>query len=199
MRQCCPDYGRRQAVRSTACTMARSSCGKDTRTPVGERGHFGVVGSANDVKALSDQRRDVGVSLGDCSEPLPIATGRFDIADAHSRRRSPSSRLRMNVESTVTVITAAAVVGWSEVTVPSCAPIRSVWLRNVSGLRPPSMGSRCRRTPESTRQVIRAEETPAICPAQVSNGNAMANRRSSLCDCRRSSLFGNRSGRYLAP
>ena len=54
-----------------------------TGTAVGERGHFGVVGSANGAKALSDQRRDVGVSLGDCSEHLPTSTRSFDIADAN--------------------------------------------------------------------------------------------------------------------
>ena len=64
--------------------MARSSCDKGTRTAVGERGHFGAVGSAIGGKALSDQRRDVGVSLGDCSEHLPTFAGSFDIADAHS-------------------------------------------------------------------------------------------------------------------
>jgi hypothetical protein len=34
-----------------------------TGTAVGERGHFGVVGSANGSEALADQRRDVGVSF----------------------------------------------------------------------------------------------------------------------------------------
>ena len=54
-----------------------------TGTAVGERGHFSVVGSANGSKALSDQRRDVGVSLRDCSEHLPPSACSFDIADAH--------------------------------------------------------------------------------------------------------------------
>ena len=57
--------------------------GPKTGTAVGERGHFGVVGSANGAKALSDQRRDIGVSLGDCSEHLPTSTRSFDIADAN--------------------------------------------------------------------------------------------------------------------
>ena len=35
------------------------------------------------AKALSDKHRDVGVSLGDCSEHLPTSAGSFDIADAH--------------------------------------------------------------------------------------------------------------------
>ena len=65
--------------------MARCSCDKDTRTAVGERGQFGVVGSANGAKALSDQRCDVGVSLGDRSEHRPTSAGSFDIGDAHSR------------------------------------------------------------------------------------------------------------------
>ena len=63
--------------------MARSSCDKDTRTAVGERGHFGVVGSANGAKALLDKHRDVGVSLRDCSEHLPTSARSFDIADAN--------------------------------------------------------------------------------------------------------------------
>ena len=54
-----------------------------TGTAVGERGHFGVVGSANGANALSDQRRDVGVGLRHCSEHLPTSARCFDIADAH--------------------------------------------------------------------------------------------------------------------
>ena len=41
------------------------------------------IGSANGAKALSDQRRDVGVGLRDCSEHLPTSTRSFDIADAN--------------------------------------------------------------------------------------------------------------------
>jgi hypothetical protein len=54
-----------------------------TGTAVCERGHFGVVGSANGAKALLDKHRDVGVGLGDCSEHLPTSTRSFDIADAN--------------------------------------------------------------------------------------------------------------------
>jgi hypothetical protein len=61
--------------------MARSSCDKDTP----DIGHICVVGSANGAKALSDQRRDVGVRLGDCPEHLPTSACCFEIADAHSR------------------------------------------------------------------------------------------------------------------
>jgi hypothetical protein len=46
---------------------------------------------------------------------------------------------------------AAAVVGWSEVAVPSCSPIRRVWWRNVSGLLAASIGNRCCRTSAATR------------------------------------------------
>ena len=37
----------------------------------------------NGAKALLDKHRDVGVSLGDCSEHLPTSTRSFDIADAN--------------------------------------------------------------------------------------------------------------------
>ncbi|HTB65039.1 MAG TPA: hypothetical protein VK727_02345, partial [Steroidobacteraceae bacterium] len=60
-----------------------------TGTAVGERGHFGVVGPANGAKALLDKYRDVGVSLGDCSEHLPTSTRSFDIADANLHVRIP--------------------------------------------------------------------------------------------------------------
>jgi hypothetical protein len=73
---------------------------------------------------------------------------------AATRLFDSPSRLRMNVESTLTVIAAAAAAelgGWSEVAVPSCSPIRSVWWRNVSGLLPASMGNRCCRTSAAAR------------------------------------------------
>src|SRR5271169_4368939 len=52
-----------------------------TGTAVGERGHFSVVGAADGSKTLSDQRRDVGVSLRDRSEHLPPSTCSFNISD----------------------------------------------------------------------------------------------------------------------
>jgi hypothetical protein len=124
-----------------------------TGTAVGERGDFSVVGSADGLKALSNQRRDVGDSLRDRFEHLPPPLAVSTFPTRTSRCRLPSSRLRMNVESTLTVIAAAAaaVVGWSAVAVPSCSPIRSVWWRNVSGLLPTSMGNTCRRTQAATR------------------------------------------------
>ena len=99
-----------------------------------------------------------------CRPPLAVST----FPTRTSRCRSPSSRLRMNVESTLTVIAAAAaVVGWSAVAVPSCSPIRSVWWRNVSGLLPASMGNRCCRTSAATRRSSGRKGEPAVGPARV--------------------------------
>src|SRR5271166_6818507 len=41
-----------------------------TGTAVGERGHLSVVGSADGSRSLSDQRREVGVSLRNRAEHL---------------------------------------------------------------------------------------------------------------------------------
>jgi hypothetical protein len=73
---------------------------------------------------------------------LPTRTrGDVTLFAAADERRTP-----------LAVITADAVVGWSEVTVPCGPPVRNVWLRSGSGLRPASMGSRCCRTPEARCQ-----------------------------------------------
>jgi hypothetical protein len=53
-----------------------------TGTTVRECGHRSVGGAANDLKVSADQRRDVGVSLGDRSEHLSASTGGLDVADA---------------------------------------------------------------------------------------------------------------------
>ena len=68
---------------------------------------FGVVGPANGAKALRDKHRDVGVSLGDCSEHLPTSARSFDIADANLQVTFALFALRMNVESTLDQVLAS--------------------------------------------------------------------------------------------
>src|SRR5208283_5349065 len=75
-----------------------------------------------------------------------------------SRCRSPSWQLRMKVESTVTVMLAAAAAGLTAGASRSRSPILSVWPRKVSGLFPASTGRRCASTPAATRYGIRAEK-----------------------------------------
>ena len=54
-----------------------------TGTTVGERGHRGVLGSADGVKAPADQHLDVRIGVDDGAENLPATGRRFDIADAN--------------------------------------------------------------------------------------------------------------------
>jgi hypothetical protein len=63
----------------------------------------------------------------------------------------------MKVESKLIVIPAAAASGFSAPTSPSRLPTCSVWLRNVLGLLPASIGSRCCNTSAATRYGISAE------------------------------------------
>jgi hypothetical protein len=74
-----------------------------------------------------------------------------------SKWRSPSSRLRMKVESKLIVIAGTAIGGFSAAASASYLPTSSVWLRNVSGHIPASIGSRCNNTSAATRYGISAD------------------------------------------
>ena len=65
-----------------------------TWATIGERGHHGVGGSADRLKASVDQHCDVRIGPRDGPEDLPASLIRLDIADAH-------------LQMTFTVITAA--------------------------------------------------------------------------------------------
>jgi hypothetical protein len=79
--------------------------------PVGERGQHRFPGSPDGIEVAADQHLDVGISFGDGTEnrrlPDPVST----LPTRTSKCRSPSSQLRMKVESKVTVIDGAAVSG----------------------------------------------------------------------------------------
>jgi hypothetical protein len=82
-----------------------------TRTTVGERGHFGGVGPVSSARWIS-VLMSVSAPMTapkTCRQPATVST----LPTRTSQRRSPSSRLRMKVESNVTVIAAAAVGGFS--------------------------------------------------------------------------------------
>jgi hypothetical protein len=53
------------------------------RAAIGERCHYGLGGSANDLKAPADLNCDVGVGFCNGTEDLPTAAGRLDIADTN--------------------------------------------------------------------------------------------------------------------
>ena len=122
---------------------------------------------------------------------LPTSARCFDISDTDLQVPFTLFATTDECRSALTVIAAAAaVVGWSTVAVPSCSPIRIVWLRNVSGLLlrqwgAGAAGRRLRRDSSSTRK-----GEPAAGPAQVSIGIARANIRPSRCDCRRTQKGG---------
>jgi hypothetical protein len=63
----------------------------------------------------------------------------------------------MTVESKLIVIALAAIGGFSAAASPSRLPTWSVWLRNVSGLVPASIGSTCCNKSAATRYGISAD------------------------------------------
>jgi hypothetical protein len=74
-----------------------------------------------------------------------------------SRWRSPSSQLRMKVESKLTVIADPTAAGFPTAARPSRSSTCNIWPRSVSGLFPASIGSTCTSISAATRKVIRAE------------------------------------------
>jgi hypothetical protein len=129
-----------------------------TRTTVSESGHLGGVSPAHGFQGPLDQRGDVGLGPGYGAKDLAATVNRLDVADADLQMVcSPSSRLRMKVESKLIVIAGAAADGFSDAASASRSPTCSVWLRNVSGLVPASIGNRCCITSAATRYGISAD------------------------------------------
>jgi hypothetical protein len=104
-----------------------------SRLGEGESGTAHLEEAVAAYRAALEERTRERVPLDWAQTQMNLGTtlsslGERESGTRTSRCRSPSSRLRMNVESTLTVIAAAAaVIGSLEVAVPSCAPIRSVW------------------------------------------------------------------------
>jgi hypothetical protein len=111
-----------------------------TRTTVGKSGHLGGVGPTHGSEVLLEQRGDVGLGPGDGTEDLAATVNRLDIADDDFQVTfAIASRLRMKVESNVTVIAVAADGGFFATTSASCLPTRSIWLRKVQLRRRPTV------------------------------------------------------------
>jgi hypothetical protein len=87
------------------------------------------------------------------AENLAATSLRFDVADADLKVAFAlfAAADEGRVESKLTVMADAAATGLSAAASPSCLPTCSVWLRNVSGLFPVSIGSRCSDTSVATR------------------------------------------------
>jgi len=127
-----------------------------TRTTVGQSGHLGGVGPAHGFQGSLDQCGDVGLGPGDGAKDLAATVNRLDVADADLQVAFAVVAAAMKVESKLIVI-AAADGDCSATASTSCLPICSVWLRNVSGLIPASIGSRCCSTSAATRYGISAD------------------------------------------
>ena len=124
-----------------------------TGTAVGERGDFSVAGSADGSKALSDQRRDVGVSLRDRSEHLPPSTCSFDISDAHLQvpftlfAAADERRIHADSDRCCCCRSCRLVRGRSSKLLADPQGMVAQCLRALAA----SMGNRCCRTPAATR------------------------------------------------
>jgi hypothetical protein len=150
---------------------------------------IGVVGSANGSKALADLRRDVGVSLRDRSEHLPASGRSFDIPDADLQVPfalfAAADEPRVHADSERCCCRRCWPAGprlqfqaARRSAAYGCAMSQGPYRRQqATGI---VVRQRLRRDRSSRRK-----DEPAVGPAQVSIGSAMANRGSSRCDCRR--------------
>ena len=82
-----------------------------------------------------------------CRRPVVVST----LPIRTSNCRSPSSQLRMKVESKVTTIASAPVGGLVSACAGSSAAILKVWRRRVSGSTPASTGNTCASTSAAVR------------------------------------------------
>jgi hypothetical protein len=128
-----------------------------SRTTIGESGHFGGLGPTHGFRGSLDQSSDIGLGPGDATKDLAAPVSVSMLPARTSKCRSPSSQLRTKVESKLIAIAAAAIGGFSTAASLSCLPICSVWRRSVSGLFPVSIGNRCYSTSAATRYGISAD------------------------------------------
>jgi hypothetical protein len=105
------------------------------------------------VSTVRRIRAVMSVSALHDAENLAATSLRFDVADADLKVAFAlfAAADEGRVESKLTVMADAAATGLSAAASPSCLPTCSVWLRNVSGLFPVSIGSRCSDTSVATR------------------------------------------------
>ena len=109
------------------------------------------------AQALSTKRRRVKSSARGFDRLVHLTRARAGLPTRTSKWRSPSSRLRMKVESKLIVIAGVAADGFSAAASVSRSPTCRVWLRNVSGLVPASIDNGCCITSTATRYGISAD------------------------------------------